>query len=280
MGRAALTRRLSPTSSPLAAPGQVGWVEVHAENYLGGGPAVSGLLRVRQDLPVSLHGVGLSLGGTDPLDGRHLRRLAGLVERIEPVLVSEHLSWSTVGGDYLNALLPLPYTDESLDLVCERIDRMQSVLRRRVLIENPSAYLTFCDSCIPEVEFLAAIVARTGCGLLLDLNNLHVTATNCGLDAEVYLDALPGDAIGEVHLAGHRRVPVGSASALLIDDHGGRVSPAVWRLHADAIGRFGRVPTLVEWDRDLPALAVLLDEAKTADAIADMQTRGHHGAAA
>lgn len=259
----------------LATRPAIGWLEVHAENYFGGGPALAELERVRRDYPVSLHGVGMSLGGADPLDARHLARLTRLAERIDPVLVSEHLSWTTAGGSYLNALMPLPYTEEALDLVSGRVDQVQSTLGRRVLIENPSSYLTFTDSQMSEPEFLAALAARTGCGILLDVNNVHVSAENCGFDAPDYLRALPSQAIGEVHLAGHRRVAVGGAH-MLIDDHGSRVDACVWALYAQAVALHGAVPTLIEWDSNLPALDVLVEEALKAAAVTAIETRLHH----
>lgn len=285
-------RRFSATAQPLAARAgiglrtphvaeilatrpDIGWLEVHAENYFGGGPTLARLERVRRDFPVSLHGVGLSLGGVDPLDERHLARLVRLTERIQPALVSEHLSWTTAQGAYLNTLLPLPYTEESLDLVCAHVDRLQAALGRRVLVENPSAYLTFHESAMSEPEFLTALSDRTGCGILLDVNNVHVTAANCGLDAIAYLNALPSAAIGEIHLAGHQRCAVGKG-ILLIDDHGARVSTEVWALYAHAIARHGPIATLIEWDSNLPELAVLRQEAMKADAIAEAEARMCH----
>ena len=241
------------------------WLEIHPENYLGGGPAVRALLAIRQDYPLSVHAVGLSVGGADGVDRRHLGRIKSLVDRLEPALVSEHLAWSQVGGTYLNHLLPLPYTEESLAVVCRNIDAVQSTLGRRVLIENPSGYLRFATSTIPEPEFLAALARRTGCGLLCDLNNIHVTAENLGLDAAAYLAALPPEAVGELHLAGHSANDA-DGRRVLIDDHGSPVSPAVWALYERALERFGPLPTLIEWDTDLPPLDVLLDEARRADA--------------
>jgi uncharacterized protein len=244
----------------------VAWLEVHPENYMGGGPALRRLEQIRRDYPLSLHGVGLSLGSADDLDARHLRRLAALVERIEPVLISEHLSWSMAAGRYFNHLLPLPYTDESLDTLARHIEQVQHGLGRRILIENPSAYLRFNHSPIPEPEFLSELTRRTGCGLLCDVNNIYVTAHNVGLDATAYLDALPGQTVGEIHLAGHSRNDA-DGQTILIDDHGSRVSPDVWRLYQQALARFGPTPTLIEWDTDIPALDVLLEEAAAAEQI-------------
>jgi uncharacterized protein (UPF0276 family) len=244
---------------------RVGWLEVHAENYMGGGPAGRALERIRRDYPISIHGVGLSLGTAEGLDLGHLERLAALVERFEPGLVSEHLSWSTLGGAYLNHLLPLPYTDETLTLVCAHVQRVQERLARPILVENPSSYARFEESPIPEVEFLNDLARRTGCGLLCDVNNLYVTARNLDGDADAYLDRLEPTAVGEIHLAGHA-VNDADGRPILIDDHGCRVSEAVWRLYARGLARFGPVPTVVEWDTDLPSLSVLLGEAAIADA--------------
>jgi uncharacterized protein (UPF0276 family) len=245
-----------------------GWLEVHPENYMGGGPAVRALDQIRSHYPLSLHGVGLSLGSAGGLDGRHLERLRRLVARLEPALVSEHLAWSVTGGHYLNHLLPLPLTDESLALVAEHVDRVQERLGRRILVENPASYLAFHDSPIPEPEFLAALARRTGCGLLCDINNVYVSAHNLGGDPVAYLRAIPPGAVLELHLAGHARRDA-DGRTILIDDHGSRVDGAVWALYGDALRRFGPVPTLVEWDTDVPALSVLLGEAAAADRVRD-----------
>ena len=247
----------------LATRPKVDWLEVHAENFMGGGPAVRALERLRRDYPLSVHGVGLSLGSADGLDGSHLERLARLVERLEPALVSEHVSWSVTGGAYLNHLLPLPYTDESLAIVSEHVERVQSRLGRRLLVENPSGYLRFDTSVMEEAEFLAALARRTGCALLCDVNNIHVTCENLGGDPERYLASLPADAIGEIHLAGHA-VNDADGRTILIDDHGSPVAAPVWRLFERALARFGARPALIEWDTDLPSLATLLDEARQA----------------
>jgi uncharacterized protein (UPF0276 family) len=241
----------------------VAWWEIHAENYLGGGPARRQLEAIRRDYPIALHGVGLSLGTVEGPEARHLARVRGLIEGLEPVLVSEHLSWSIAGGAYLNHLLPLPYTEESLAVLSDNVDRAQQALGRPLLVENPSSYLRFRDSPIGEPEFLAELARRTGCGLLCDVNNVHVTTHNFGLDARAYLDALPPDSIGEIHLAGHA-VNDGDGRTILIDDHGSRVAAPVWALYEHALERFGGVPTLIEWDTDIPALAVLADEAAQA----------------
>ncbi len=249
----------------IATPPPIGWLEVHTENYLGGGPAPRALARVRGEHAVSLHGVGLSLGSADGLDRAHLARVTELTRRIEPALVSEHLSWSIAGGAYLNHLLPLPYTEESLGLVARNVSRAQEALGRPLLIENPSSYLRFRHSPIPEPEFLTELAQRTGCGLLCDVNNVFVSCRNFDQDPAAYLDALPAAAIGEVHLAGHARNEA-EGRIILIDDHGSPVADEVWALFARALDRFGPRPTLIEWDTDVPALAVLLGEARRAEA--------------
>jgi uncharacterized protein (UPF0276 family) len=242
----------------------VAWFEVHAENYLGGGAARRVLTSVRCDYPLSLHGVGLSLGSAEGLDGQHLRRIAELVRSIEPALVSEHLSWSVVGGRYLADLLPLPMTEEALDVVCRHVEQTQEALQRRILVENPSTYLQFRHSTIPEWEFITAIAQRTGCGILCDVNNLFVSASNHGWDAEDYLKALPAAAVGEIHLAGHALRTLDNGRTVRIDDHGSSVAAEVWALYVQALRRFGAKPTLIEWDTDIPAFEVLLDEAAQA----------------
>lgn len=248
-----------------ATPPPIGWLEVHTENYLGGGPAPRALARIRSERAISLHGVGLSLGSAEGLDRAHLARVVELSRRIEPALVSEHLSWSIAGGAYLNHLLPLPYTEESLARVAAHITEAQEAIGRPLLVENPSSYLRFRHSPIPEPQFLAELARRTGCSLLCDLNNVFVSCRNFDQDPGAYLDALPASAIGEIHLAGHARNEA-DGRVILIDDHGSRVSDEVWALYARALERFGPRPTLIEWDTDIPALAVLLDEARHAEA--------------
>jgi uncharacterized protein (UPF0276 family) len=249
----------------VASPPAVGFLEVHPENYMGGGPALSALERIRRERAVSLHGVGLSLGGADGVDTGHLARLGALVDRLEPVLISEHLSWSIVEGVYLNDLLPLPYTEEALDVVAGHIDQVQVLLERRILIENPSSYLRYRHSTIEEPAFLAELARRTGCGLLCDINNIHVSGRNLRFDPLAYLAELPPAAIGEFHLAGHSANDVGGQE-ILIDDHGSAVAEPVWALYRAALTRFGPRPALVEWDSRLPDLSVLLGEAGKADA--------------
>lgn len=253
----------------------VGFLEVHAENYLGGSPAVAALEALRRDYPVSLHGVGLSLGGADDLDRRHLSRFKALIDRIDPFLVSEHLSWNGAGGVYLNDLLPLPLTEESLDLVCRHVDEVQSAFDRRMLLENPATYLRFRHSAIAEPEFLTAVVTRTGCGILCDVNNIHVNAENFGFDAAAYLDALPARAVREIHLAGHHQADADGVP-ILIDDHGAPVADPVWDLYARAVQRFGAAPALIEWDTRLPLLRDLLAEAAKADRVAAAQEIGRN----
>jgi uncharacterized protein len=265
--RAGIGLRAPHMAEIIATRPAVGMLEVHAENYMGGGPALRRLEAIRGQYPVSLHGVGLSLGSAEGIDATHLARLKDLTARIEPALVSEHLSWSVSDGIYLNDLLPLPYTEETLAVVAANVERVQQALGRAILVENPSTYLRFRHSVIPEPEFVGALAARSGCGILCDVNNIYVTSENFGLDAVAYLDALPPAAIGEIHLAGHFRGER-QGRALLIDDHGARVTRPVWDLYEHAARRFGRVPTLIEWDKELPELAVLLAEARRADEIA------------
>jgi len=240
---------------------EVAWLEAHTENYMGGGTSLRYLETIRRDYPLSLHGVGLSLGSAEEIDAAHLERVRRVVERIEPGLVSEHLSWSVVGGAYLADLLPLPMTEEALDVVCRHVEQAQACLKRRLLIENPSTYLRFRHSTIPEWEFLARLAERTGCEILCDVNNIYVSACNHGCDAATYLAALPPAAVGEIHLAGHAVKKLDDGQTLRIDDHGARVAPAVWALYAEALACFGPVPTMIEWDTNVPPLEVLLDEA-------------------
>ena len=242
----------------------VPWFEVHAENYFGHGKLRHILEAVRRDYPVSLHGVGLSLGSADGLDRRHLERLTELARAIEPGLISEHLSWSLTGGQYLADLLPLPMTEEALDLVCDHVQQVQDALQRAILIENPSTYLQLEHSTLPEWVFLRELAARTGCGILCDVNNIFVSASNHGWDPQQYLAGLPCAAIGEFHLAGHAVRTLDDGSLMRIDDHGSRVAPAVWALYEQALERFGPRPTLIEWDSAIPEFDVLLDEAALA----------------
>lgn len=265
--RAGIGLRAEHYREVVATRPAVAWLEVHSENYFGEGGAPHYYLeQVRRDYPLSLHGVGLSLGSADALNRTHLGKLKALIQRYEPGLVSDHLSWSSVDGDYLNDLLPLPYLEETLCHVTERVMQTQEFLGREILIENPSSYLQYRHSDIGEAEFLAELSARSGCGILLDVNNIYVSASNHGFDAQAYLRTIPSARVREIHLAGHtvNRYPEGE---MLIDTHNARVCDAVWALYRDALAHVGPVPTLIEWDTDLPALSVLLDEAHRAEAI-------------
>ena len=245
----------------------IGWFEVHSENYFGdGGQPLYFLERFRSHYPLSLHGVGLSLGSTDPLNSTHLQKLKSLIDRFDPGLVSDHLCWSSVAGRFLNDLLPLPYTEEALNHVVTRIGQTQDFLRRQILVENVSSYLRYKHSTIPEWEFLAEVAHRAGCGILLDVNNIYVSAENHQFDPLTYINAIPAAPVQEIHLAGFD-----SNGDCLIDTHGKPVFEAVWPLYAHTIERLGSKPTLIEWDTDIPALAVLLAEAWKARAILERQ---------
>lgn len=245
----------------------LGFFEVHAENYMGaGGPPHAQLTALRRDYAISLHGVGLSIGGSGPLDEDHLARLRILCDRYEPESFSEHLAWSSHGGAYHNDLLPLPYTGATLDKVCDHIDQVQEALGRRLLLENPSTYVTFRDSTIEETDFLRAISRRTGCGLLLDVNNVFVSAVNHRTDPRAYLADFPTEAVGEVHLGGHDTEELPSGP-LLIDAHGSPVADPVWTLYDELIARTGPLPTLIEWDNHVPEFPVLMAEANRARTI-------------
>jgi uncharacterized protein (UPF0276 family) len=248
----------------------LGFFEVHAENTMvAGGPMHHWLGRIREHYPLSLHGVGLSLGGEAPPDEAHLDRLAHLIARYEPESFSEHLAWSSHGETFFNDLLPVAYTDETLARVCRHIDRVQERLGRRMLLENPSTYVQFEHSTMEETAFITEVLRRTGCGLLLDVTNVHVTCTNHGLDAATYLNGLPLHAVQEIHLAGFTRDTDAAGSPLLIDSHGGCVAEAVWTLYAGVVASLGRIPTLLERDNDVPSLAALVSESARAEAIMD-----------
>lgn len=263
--RAGIGLRAPHYREMLESPPAVGWLEVHSENYFGdGGAPLDYLERLRARYPLSLHGVGMSLGSTDALDRAHLAKLKRLIARFEPGLVSDHLSWSSVDGRHFNDLLPLPYTEEALAHVSRRVLQAQECLGRRILVENPSSYLQHAESCIPEWEFIAELARRTGCGILLDVNNVYVSARNHRLDPHRFIDSLPGRHVAEVHLAGFTPSDEGD---VLIDTHSRAVARPVWDLFARAIERFGPLPTLVEWDADLPPLATLVAEADAAQAI-------------
>lgn len=243
------------------------WFEAHSENYFGGTPGAT-LRAIREHYPISLHGVGLSLGSTDPLSEAHLGELARLVREIEPLRVSEHLSWSSVGGRYTNDLLPLPYTDEALRHMAARVTAVQELIGRQLLIENVSSYLQFTCSQLTEWDFLASLCRETGCAILLDVNNVYVNACNHGFDPYTYLDSLPVEAVQEIHLAGHSVNRVGTRE-IRIDTHDRPVCEAVWHIYSAATRRFPGVPALIEWDADIPSLDVLLAEARKADSIAE-----------
>ena len=244
----------------------IGFFEVHAENYMvAGGPYHHYLSRIRAHYPLSIHGVGLSIGADAPLDTEHLNALADLLARYQPQSFSEHLAWSTHGPAFLNDLLPLPYNTATLQQVCDHIDQVQSRLGRRMLLENPATYVEFAASSWDEASFLTEVLHRTGCGLLLDVNNVHVCSVNHQRDARSYIRALPLREVGEVHLAGFAQTQDGHGAPLLIDSHGAPVAQAVWDLYAFTLGLTGPVPTLLERDNDIPAWSVLLAEAGLAD---------------
>jgi uncharacterized protein (UPF0276 family) len=247
-----------------------GFLEVHAENYMGDGGAPHRLLTtMRERFPLSLHGVCMSIGGQGDLDPDHLARFAALVRRYEPAMVSEHLAWSTHDDVFLNDLLPLPYTAETLGRVCTHIDQVQEAIGRPILLENPSTYLLFEESTYTETDFLEEVVERTGCGLLLDVNNVFVSATNHGTSPLDYLAEFPLEHVGEIHLAGHAEEDDGEGHVLLIDSHDGPVADAVWKLYEIVIRQCGPVPTLVEWDNDVPDWPVLKSESAAARDILD-----------
>jgi uncharacterized protein len=252
----------------LAAPQPIGFFEVHAENYMGaGGPPHAQLGALRERYALSVHGVGLSIGSTEPLDREHLARLKTLCARYQPQSFSEHLAWSSHGGVYFNDLLPLPYTPQTLARVAEHIDEVQTALGRVMLLENPSSYLRLAESHIPEIDFLAELARRTGCGLLLDVNNVFVSAANNGTEPRSYLDAFPLDRVKEIHLGGHARETDDAGGALLIDAHGSPVADEVWTLYAAVVARTGPVATLIEWDNDVPDWPALVKQAAAAEEI-------------
>jgi uncharacterized protein (UPF0276 family) len=260
---------------------QRGFFEVHAENYVGaGGPPHRALEAVRRDHPLSLHGVCMSIGGERPLDKAHLQRFRDLVERYEPALVSEHLAWSTHDTTYFNDLLPLPYTEATLGRVCDHIGQVQEAIWRPLLLENPSTYLAFTESTMSETEFIRRVAERTGCGLLLDINNVFVSATNHGFSALDYLSDFPLSRVGEIHLAGHAEQRDDEGDLLLIDSHDGPVTDPVWKLYEIVITRCGPIPTLIEWDSKIPDWPVLKAEAAAAQAILDRGLREMQNATA
>lgn len=246
-------------------PGTVSWLEIHAENYMGdGGRPLAQIDALAARFPISVHGVGLSIGGAMPLDRDHLRRLRALCDRINPASFSEHLAWSTHGAEFLNDLLPLPYTDATLNRVASHIGQVQDTLGRQMLLENPSSYLAFAESTLSETEFLAELVRKTGCGLLLDVNNVFISATNLGLSAQQYIDAYPLAHVGEIHVGGHDEDTDDAGAPLLIDSHGKPVVDPVWALLDYTLARTGPKPVLVEWDNDVPGWPTLRAEAQRA----------------
>jgi len=252
----------------LVEPQPIGFFEVHAENYMGaGGPPHAQLAALRQRYALSLHGVGLSIGSMQPLDRDHLARLRSLCDRYEPESFSEHLAWSSHDGVYFNDLLPLPYTPQTLARVAEHIDAVQTTLRRQMLLENPSTYVGIAESTIPEVEFLAEVSRRTGCGLLLDVNNVFVSSTNLGTSPQDYLDEFPVERVKEIHLGGHHRDIDDAGAPLLIDAHAAPVAQPVWELYACVIARIGPIATVIEWDNDIPDWSMLRAEAAAAERI-------------
>ena len=262
--------RLPHLAEVVAVRPSVGWLEVHPENFIANPHATELLLDLAGRYPISVHTVGLSVGSATGVDRQHLRRVRSLVDRVDPVLLSGHLAWSTHGTEYLNDLLPLPYDEETLRIVSDQVAEVQDGLGRPFLLENPSSYLGFTGSTMTEVQFLNELVDRAGCRLLCDVSNVYVSSHNMGFDARAYLDGLDVDAIGELHLGGFTReeddaTPGGD---VLIDTHAARVADSAWELYAYAVCRFGRRPTLIEWDNDIPAPSMLLEEARRADAIA------------
>lgn len=267
--RAGIGLRSQHHAAVLTASPAPAWIEAHTENYFhAGGPAVRALERARSLYPLSLHGVGLGLGSVDPLDRGHLASVRRAVQRFEPALVSEHACWGYADGEHFNDLLPLPYTEEAVEHLAVRVREVQDFLGRQILVENLSAYVSFAEAQLSEGEFLAAVVERSGCGLLLDVNNAFVNAANLGLDLEQFFAALPAAAVQEIHLAGHSRRRVGDRE-LLLDDHGSAVCDEVWALYESALRRFGPVPTLIEWDTDVPPLEALVAEATHANGVLD-----------
>jgi uncharacterized protein (UPF0276 family) len=257
----------------------VGWVEVHPENYFGGGKHRHFLSKAREIYPLSLHAVGLSLGSDQPVDDDHLRRFKELIDLFDPFIISDHASWSASGNAHMNDLLPLPYTAESLDRICSNIDKAQDFFGRKILVENPSSYVSYATNEMTEFEFMNSLAQRTGCGLLLDVNNIFVQSVNHGFDPYTYVDAIDALRVGEIHLAGHTERHFGDET-LLVDTHNRPVRDEVWDLFAYTIKRIGGVPTLIEWDGDIPDLSALVAESDKAQAILSAANNAvHHEAA-
>lgn len=267
--------RLPHLAEVAAARPAAAWLEIHPENFLANPHATELLLAVAADYPVSVHTVGVSIGSAGGIDRAHLARVRALVDLLDPILVSGHLAWSTHEGEYLNDLLPLPYDEESLSVLARHIDEVQDGLGRPYLVENPSSYVGFGSSTMGEVEFLSELARRTGCRLLCDVSNIHVSGHNMGFDPYAYVDAFPAAAVGELHLGGFTsEADDGNpGGTLLIDTHAARIAEPVWHLYAHALRRFGLQPTLIEWDNDLPSFAALLAEAARADAVAAQAVR-------
>jgi uncharacterized protein (UPF0276 family) len=260
--------RLPHLTDVVATRPSAAWFEIHPENFLADPHAAELLVDIARDYPISVHSVGVSIGSAGGIDRPHLARVRALVDMIDPVLVSGHLAWSTHAGEYLNDLLPLPYTRETLRIVSAHVDEVQDTLGRQYLVENPSSYVGFSNSTMTEVEFLSELVHRTGCRLLCDVSNIYLSAHNLGFDRDRYVAELPADAIAELHLGGFTPEPEEGGGEVLIDTHGSRIAEPVWSFYARALERFGPKPTLIEWDNDVPTLDVILAEAARADAVA------------
>jgi len=262
--------RLPHLAEVMATQPHVGWLEIHPENFLANPHATELLIELSKHYPISVHTVGISIGSAGGIDRDHLRRIVALVEQIDPVLVSGHLAWSTHGDEYLNDLLPLPFNEETLQLVATHVQEVQNLLGRPYLVENPSSYVGFRTSTMSEAEFLTRLVSSTGCRVLCDVSNVHLSAHNMGYDAYEYIDRMPADAIDELHLGGFtpEEDQASPGAELWVDTHAARLTDPAWQLYRYAILRFGRKPTLIEWDADIPPFATLLSEASRADQIA------------
>ena len=268
--RSGIGLRLPHIAEVMATQPHVGWLEIHPENFLANPHATELLIELSKHYPISVHTVGISIGSAGGIDRDHLRRIVALVEQIDPVLVSGHLAWSTHGDEYLNDLLPLPFNEETLQLVATHVQEVQNLLGRPYLVENPSSYVGFRTSTMSEAEFLTRLVSSTGCRVLCDVSNVHLSAHNMGYDAYEYIDRMPADAIDELHLGGFtpEEDQASPGAELWVDTHAARLTDPAWQLYSYAILRFGRKPTLIEWDADIPPLATLLSEASRADQIA------------
>ena len=268
--RSGIGLRLPHIAEVMATQPHVGWLEIHPENFLANPHATELLIELSKHYPISVHTVGISIGSAGGIDRDHLRRIVALVEQIDPVLVSGHLAWSTHGDEYLNDLLPLPFNEETLQLVATHVQEVQNLLGRPYLVENPSSYVGFRTSTMSEAEFLTRLVSSTGCRVLCDVSNVHLSAHNMGYDAYEYIDRMPADAIDELHLGGFtpEEDQASPGAELWVDTHAARLTDPAWQLYRYAILRFGRKPTLIEWDADIPPLATLLSEASRADQIA------------